>query len=132
MNTKDYKNYSKEEWVGILIKHPELANKCTEHKGWEKFYVIDWHFLLEEQPHLVDFAIKYPIGASVAIGLDSDFAKNCKNWGKFDGSNWANLLIAQPQFSEKCTEYNGWEKFNCVSWSMLLEKQPLFKEKCRC
>lgn len=53
---------------------------------------------------------------------------DCKNenngkryiWSLPDGSNWADLLAAQPQFADKCK----WNKFGGGDWASLLAEQP--------
>ena len=44
---------------------------------------------------------------------------------------WCNLLSAQPQFADKCTEYKGWENFHSGDWSNLLSSQLQFTEKAK-
>ena len=44
-------------------------------------------------------------------------------WEKFDSWYWRDLLKAQPQFADKCTEYKGWEMFHSGDWCDLLQAQ---------
>lgn len=52
-------------------------------------------------------------------------------WGKFDSSDWSNLLKSQPQFADKCIEYKDWEEFHSWNWRNLLSYQPQFSDKCK-
>ncbi len=42
------------------------------------------------------------------------------------GSQWADLLSAQPQFADKC----DWDKLWNTDWAKLLAAQPQFADKC--
>ena len=44
-----------------------------------------------------------------------EFADQCE-WIKLDGSDWASLLVRQPQFDDRC----DWEKLNGSDWTFLL------------
>lgn len=76
---------------------------------------------------------------SVKFTKDLNFMKNeeqkefssAKNPAKFDVHGWIELLKVQPQFADKCSEYNGWEKFNGSPWAKLLKAQPQFADKAK-
>ena len=67
------------------------------------------------------------------LSAQPQFADKCaeyNGWKEFNSYNWCNLLSAQSQFADKCTKYNGWEKFDSWDWSNLLSPQPQFADKC--
>ena len=54
------------------------------------------------------------------------FADRCDKWGEMDGKCWAWLLRTQPQFAEKC----DWAKLSREDWLFLLQKDLRFADKC--
>jgi len=67
--------FSISEWLDILRKQPQFAEKCDK---WDKFDGNDWSKLLQEQPQ---------------------FAEKC-DWSKLNDENWGDLLCIHPQFAE--------------------------------
>ena len=63
---------------------------------------------------LVEYLIDHP-----------DCADQCDEWENIDGKWWSMLLIAQPQFSDKC----DWTKLEEADWDELLKYQPQFTTK---
>ena len=48
------------------------------------------------------------------------------NWDFFTGRNWAELILAQPQFAEFC----DWKKLEGSDWAKLLSRMPQFSKHC--
>ncbi|MBR2441085.1 MAG: hypothetical protein IKB25_12875 [Lentisphaeria bacterium] len=95
--------WAEHDWIAVLIKEPQLADKCDK---WNEFESNDWADLLSIQPQ---------------------FADKCDKWNKFDSYDWTELLIRQPQFADKCDK---WNKFDSNKWVRLLKEQPHFADKC--
>ena len=76
------KSFSVQEWVEVLQKSPELADKCTK---WEDFRGNDWEALLSLQPQFADRCDKV------------------NGWAKFSSDEWEELIPYQPQFADKQT-----------------------------
>ena len=99
-----------ETWIDTVIATPEIAAYLNNNapdflsilfspKAWVKMLSCD-------PPH------------PILIGM-------CP-WDLLNGDNWAELLSAQPQFTDRCP----WEKLDGPAWYKLLSKKTLFADKC--
>ena len=119
-----------EDWSRLLVKYPQLADKCP----WEKLEELDgknWQELLVEQPQ---FADKCPwekleeldgTNWKELLEKQPQFADKCP-WEKLDGDHWASLLLIRPQFADRCP----WKKLDGKNWQELLRQQPQFADRC--
>lgn len=104
------------DWVYLLMKQPQFAELCDSYNGWflidmrtqrtvdeyDSTCIVDiteesnyrWQMLLENQPRFENYCDRFHV------------------WERFDGLNWARLLIAQPSFYEKCRIHDGWRKIH--------------------
>ena len=98
----DWKKLDGWDWIRLLSKQPQFADKCN----WKKLDGKDWRRLLSEQPQ---------------------FADKCDCWDEFESEDWRFLLSSQPQLADKC---DSWDEFDSEDWSLLLSKQPQFADKC--
>ena len=71
-----------EDWARILIKLPQLADKCD----WSKVTNLDWVELLRKRPKFVELC------------KDEDWKS--RMWNVLTESNWSWLLEAQPQLAQ--------------------------------
>ncbi len=77
-----WKRINGEDWVRILTKLPQLADKCD----WSEVTTYDWVELLRERPEFVD--------------LRTDEYWKAGMWKALDDRDWAWLLEAQPQLAK--------------------------------
>ena len=112
----------RDEWVSLLVKYPELADKCDK---WNEFAPFNWVNFLRYQPQ---------------------FADRCDKWDEFGKDEWWLLLIEQPYFSDKCKmmdefSLSEWRTLLCydkcdlsifksTDWVKILSKQPRLIVKC--
>lgn len=75
--TDDWFSLGPEEWVRILSRQPQFADKC---KKWKNFGTKEWVKILRSQPQ---------------------FADRCDKWSAFTESQWHGLLLDQPQFADR-------------------------------
>ena len=93
----------RDEWVSLLVKYPELADKCDK---WNEFVPLNWVNFLRYQPQ---------------------FADRCDKWNEFGKDEWWFLLIEQPCFSDKCKMM---DEFSLSEWRTLLCYQAELADKC--
>ena len=91
------------EWVALLVKYPELADKCDK---WNEFAPLNWVNFLRYQPQ---------------------FADRCDKWNEFGKDEWWFLLVEQPCFSDKCKMM---DEFSLSDWRTLLCYQAELVDKC--
>lgn len=77
-----WKRINGEDWTRILIKLPQLADKCD----WSEVTTYDWVELLRERPEFVD--------------LRTDESWKSVMWKALDERDWTWLLEAQPQLAK--------------------------------
>ena len=92
----------RDEWVSLLVKYPELADKCDK---WNEFGKDEWWLLLIEQPC---------------------FSDKCKMMDEFSLSEWRTLLCYQAELADKC----DLSIFKSTDWVKILTKQPRLIVKC--
>ena len=77
-----WKRINGEDWVRILVKYPQLVDKCD----WSEVTNRDWVELLRERPEFVDIC--------------PDERWKSKMWKILTANNWTRLLEAQPQLAK--------------------------------
>ena len=77
-----WKRINGEDWVRILVKLPQLADKCE----WSEVTNADWVELLRERPEFVD--------------LCTDEYWKAGMWKVLSERDWSWLLEAQPQLAK--------------------------------
>lgn len=77
-----WKRINGEDWARILIKLPQLADKCD----WGEVTNQDWVDLLRERPEFVE--------------LCKDESWKSGMWKALDERDWTWLLEAQPQLAK--------------------------------
>ena len=83
---KDYylswKRINGEDWVRILLKYPQLVDKCD----WSEVTDVDWVELLRERPEFVELC-------------EDEYWKS-QMWKALTALDWSWLLEAQPQLAK--------------------------------
>lgn len=83
---KDYdlswKRINGEDWVRILLKYPQLVDKCD----WSEVTDADWVELLRERPEFVELC-------------EDEYWKS-QMWKALTALDWSWLLEAQPQLAK--------------------------------
>ena len=83
---KDYylswKRINGEDWVRILLKYPQLVDKCD----WSEVTDADWVELLRERPEFVELC-------------EDEYWKS-QMWKALTALDWFWLLEAQPQLAK--------------------------------
>ncbi len=116
-------------WVPMLLNNPELIDICPQDGTLRS---DDWEKLLADPV----FAEKMPresfIGRQWAYLLQyhPEYASADTPWNSLDGSDWCGLLMAQPQFDDRCDWNKVWDELNGRGWADLLREQPQFADKC--
>ena len=144
----EFETLSGSDWVRLLSKKPQFADKCE----WHKLTGKQWSDLLLKQPQFVikcdlnkiepyfyQLSDKYKdIGCYIEINElppkfiarllaeAPQFAGKCNQWNNFSSFDWSVLLSKQPQFADICDKR---EEFGSREWSILLAGQPQFAEK---
>ena len=77
-----WKRINGEDWVRILVKHPELVGKCD----WSEVTDADWVELLRERPEFVERC--------------TDEYWKAQMWKILTERDWSWLLEAQPQLAK--------------------------------
>ncbi len=77
-----WKRINGEDWVRILVKYPQLVDKCD----WGEVTNRDWVDLLCERPEFVE--------------LCKDEYWKSGMWKALDNLDWSRLLEAQPQLAK--------------------------------
>ncbi len=77
-----WKRINGEDWVRILTKLPQLADKCD----WSEVMNVDWVELLRERPEFVELC-------------KSEYWK-AGMWKALTESDWSRLLEEQPQLAK--------------------------------
>lgn len=98
----DWKKLSVDDWLDLLIVHPEFSEKCTANI-WRQFNELDIRELLCKQPQ---------------------FADKC-NLSLLTPYFWVDILCEQPQLSDKC----DWRHWGGGDWATLLRHQPQFCDR---
>ena len=79
---EEFETLSGSDWVRLLSKKPQFADKCE----WHKLTGKQWSDLLLKQPQ---------------------FADKCNKWDEFDEDEKEALLDAQPQLAKYFNDKNG-------------------------
>lgn len=106
--TLNYGRMSGDQWVDVLLAHPELAEHCD----WSKLQGSHWSSLLSARPQFADFCSWEKL------------SRDERMLGHY--SCWPDLLVWQPQFADKC----DWDSIEADGWATLLRKRPEFADKC--
>ena len=77
-----WKRINGEDWVRILVKYPQLVDKCD----WGEVTNRDWVDLLCEHPEFVELC-------------KDEFWKSGM-WKALTSNDWSRLLKAQPQLAK--------------------------------
>ena len=123
MAEQNLMNMSPAELVEALMNDNSLVSEFDRLCLWDKFVPFDWSKILSV-PKFIEKAKEYSHGWVGLLSIKPELANECECWEEFHPWEWYELLKAQPQFADKCTEYKGWEKFYPDDWSFLLESQP--------
>ena len=99
----NWSSFSPEDWLDLLLDHPEFQNKCTT---WAEFNKDDWVKLLTKHP---EFKEKCPAGT----------------WDEFDKDDWIELLTEHSEFEDKCPA-RIWKELNLSEWKVLLPGHPSY------
>lgn len=100
----NFENLNEQEWVKLLIKNPECADKCDKFESFKSWH---WCDLLEERP---------------------EFADKCAKWDKIDSQSWKRLLRFRPEFANKCNRWDKIKKYNSSAFlSFFLRNPQIFK-----
>ena len=125
----DWTKLTSRKWVDLLIRQPQLADKCD----WSKLGGGDWASLLAKQPLFADKCdweklyscspeiVPYWWQDEISWEDDPDFTLD-----QYQLFCWASLLATQPQFACKC----DWGRLSGKEWSMLLRRLPQYADKC--
>jgi len=146
-----WQNFNGFDWVELLRERPEFADKCERFDGWRK---IDFSAVTTQygDVYVVHGKIVDDKGQSVAVSrvvrestafVDTIACEEEYTYFDCEGKEvfrteyappfcgrWAELLEKQPQFANKCDEYNGWEAFDGFDWWRVVWSQLGFVEKC--
>ena len=132
MAEQNLMNMSPAELVEALMNDNSLVSEFDRLCLWDKFVPFDWSKILSV-PKFIEKAKEYSHGWVGLLSIKPELANECECWENFDSWDWSNLLKSQPQFADKCTEYNGWNElneFDSWNWCNLLKSQPQFADKC--
>ena len=124
------------DWVQILKKQPQLADKCD----WEKLDGADWCKLLMEQPQFadkcdwkkIDIHTRNVYGESAVCNLlisQPQLIDKINCLADFSSYEWHSILRKQPQLADKC-DWTALDDLDDLAWRRLLEEQPQFADKC--
>jgi hypothetical protein len=122
----DWKKLSVDDWLDLLMVHPEFSEKCTANI-WRQFNELDIRELLCKQPQFADkcnLSLLTPYFWVDILCEQPQLSDKC-DWRYWEGSDWATLLRWQPQFAERCE----WDKLDGCDWVRILEKQPQFFDR---
>ena len=129
MAEQNLMNMSPAELVKALMNDNSLVSEFDRLCLWDKFVPFDWSKILSV-PKFIEKAKEYSHGWVGLLSIKPELKQECGYWRKFNSSDWSELLSAQSQFADKCTEYNGWKEFDSDDWRILLSVQPQFADKC--
>jgi len=149
MTKKEFIDLNLYQKVQALKKHPEFENimhwslmkgmdwldllrfdkKYAVYCDWADLSSLEIALIVRDVPELYNkFDVKRATGMdwSIVLSKHPEFEAYCIDWSKLDGGAWANLLIHQPKFENKC----DWDKLNGEQWVVLLSKRTKYADKC--
>ena len=133
----DFDKLSGQEWCALLVRRPDLADRCPwmqlnfeelvqlwnsrpeleDRYPWAAISSDGWTYELENNPHFERFAVHCP--------WDSLYPEDFWFIVIASQPQFAEWLARQPQVVERCIRY-----FPGGRWAELLAKHPLFEVHC--
>ena len=127
----DWGEVTNQDWVDLLRERPEIVDLCKDEywksQMWKILDERDWTWLLEEQPQLAKYRPEQP------TDTESQSGKSDKN-GKWDTSHLASADIADlilEDYEKAERDYDlSWKRINGEDWARILIKLPQLADKC--
>lgn len=88
-------------------------------------------FAVLAHPQAIDYLIMSGVVWMNVLIRNPNLSQKCTEdggWAKMGGYCWSVLLQYQPHFEHICTEHNGWEHFQIRDWNRLLYHFPTFEK----
>ena len=121
-------------WMELLIRYPQLADKCPWEEMETRLYFSEWFKLLRIRPQ---FIVKCPLDV-VEFIMEHHFADKFE-WENLDGEDWIHILERHPRFCDRVSmemlgdiESELWSeqvrrRFDAL-WDNLIAVQPQFSK----
>ena len=121
-------------WMELLIRYPQLADKCPWEEMEPRLYFSEWFKLLRIRPQ---FIVKCPLDV-VEFIMEHHFADKFE-WENLDGEDWIHILERHPRFCDRVSmemlsdiESELWNeqvrrRFDAL-WDNLIVAQPQFSK----
>ena len=127
----DWSEVTNRDWVDLLCEHPEFVELCKDEflksRMWKALTENDWSRLLKAQPQLAKYKPEQPTDAENQSGKSVVIGK----WGT---SHLASAEIADlilENYEEAAKNYDlSWKRINGEDWVRILVKYPQLVDKC--
>ena len=127
----DWSEVTNRDWVDLLCEHPEFVELCKDEflksRMWKALTENDWSRLLKAQPQLAKYKPEQPTDAENQSGKSVVI-------GKWDTSHLASAEIADlilENYEEAAKNYDlSWKRINGEDWVRILVKYPQLVDKC--